>query len=593
MNNTLKLLYLYQEESAFEEIRKTLENAQISFEEKTGRIQENLKRLIQDFTPDIILSEQNSDGVLCTEALDLLKAERLMIPFILVSDHLPVEQVSRIINAGASDYVTKDHLERLPVAIHLALEKHRLQIEREEYVQKLEIAETRFRSLIEHAVDAVVILDAEGKTIYASPSIKRVMGYTEEEAVGLCLYNVVHPDDLEMVTERMEECLKNPGISLSEIQCRCLNKSGKYVWYEGTITNMLHDPAINGIVDNFHEISEKKLRELELKESEERYKFLFEYSSTPKWIFDLETQRILEVNDTAVKTYGYSREELLTMITNDLKPPEELERLAKVHAELKNMEGLLRFGIYTQVKKDGTKIKAEVSGHKVMYKNRPCMVIDSFDVTEREKTLAQLKDSEEKLITAQRIAKLGYWKCDLNDFQIYWSEEIYRIFGVEKESFSPTLEKLIESIHPEDREKYYNNREETFEQVKDHEYEYRIIIPDGTVKWIHENGKFIKNEDGLPVVFEGTAQDITAQKLLELSLQESNERYEMVSKATSDAIWDWDFIRKKAYRGEGFETIFGFNRKQLNQENFWESNIHPDDKERVINDLDAAIKSGQ
>ncbi|MGN6246946.1 MAG: PAS domain-containing protein [Ginsengibacter sp.] len=593
MNNTLKLLYLYQEESAFEEIRKTLENAQISFEEKTGRIQENLKRLIQDFTPDIILSEQNSDGVLCTEALDLLKAERLMIPFILVSDHLPVEQVSQIINAGASDYVSKDHLERLPVAIHLAVEKHRLLIEREEYVQKLEIAETRFRSLIEHAVDAVVILDAEGKTIYASPSIKRVMGYTEEEAVGLCLYNVVHPDDLEMVTERMEECLKNPGISLSEIQCRCLNKSGKYVWYEGTITNMLHNPAINGIVDNFHEISEKKLREFELKESEERYKFLFEYSSTPKWIFDLETQRILDVNDTAVKTYGYSREELLTMITNDLKPPEELERLAKVHAELKNMEGLLRFGIYTQVKKDGTKIKAEVSGHKVMYKNRPCMVIDSFDVTEREKTLAQLKDSEEKLITAQRIAKLGYWKCDLNDFQIYWSEEIYRIFGVEKESFSPTLEKLIESIHPEDREKYYNNREETFEQVKDHEYEYRIIIPDGTVKWIHENGKFIKNEDGLPVVFEGTAQDITAQKLLELSLQESNERYEMVSKATSDAIWDWDFIRKKAYRGEGFETIFGFNRKQLNQENFWESNIHPDDKERVINDLDAAIKSGQ
>ncbi|MGN6803603.1 MAG: PAS domain S-box protein, partial [Ginsengibacter sp.] len=286
MNNTLKLLYLYQEESAFEEIRKTLENAQISFEEKTGSIQENLKRLIQDFTPDIILSEQNSDGVLCTEALDLLKAERLMIPFILVSDHLPVEQVSQIINAGASDYVSKDHLERLPVAIHLAVEKHRLLIEREEYVQKLEIAETRFRSLIEHAVDAVVILDAEGKTIYASPSIKRVMGYTEEEAVGLCLYNVVHPDDLEMVTERMEECLKNPGISLSEIQCRCLNKSGKYVWYEGTITNMLHNPAINGIVDNFHEISEKKLREFELKESEERYKFLFEYSSTPKWIFD-------------------------------------------------------------------------------------------------------------------------------------------------------------------------------------------------------------------------------------------------------------------------------------------------------------------
>ncbi|HEU5054834.1 MAG TPA: PAS domain-containing protein [Hanamia sp.] len=593
MKYTLKILYLYHEQSAFEEIRTTLENAQICFEAKAGSTKENLRGLINDFTPDIILSEQNCCCVLSSEALDLLKAERLMIPFILISDHLPIEEVSEIINAGASDYVSKNHLERLPVAIHLALKKHRLQIEREEYVQKVETAESRFRSLIEHAVDAVVILDPEGKTIYASPSIKRVMGYTEEEAIGLCLYNVVHPDDLEMVKERMQECLKNPGISLSEIQCRCLHKNGNWVWYEGTITNLIHDPAINGIVDNFHEITEKKSRELDLKESEERYKFLFEYSTTPKWIFDLETQRILDVNDTAVKTYGYSREELLTMITNDLKPPEELERLAKVHAELKNMEGLLRFGIYTQVKKDGTKIKAEVSGHKVMYKNRPCMVIDSFDVTEREKTLAQLKDSEEKLMTAQRIAKLGYWKCDLNDFQIYWSEEIYNIFGVEKESFSPTLEKLMESIHPDDRENYYKNREETFHKQKDHECEYRIIVPGGTVKWVHEYGKFVKNNEGVAIIFEGTAQDISSKRLLEQSLEESNLRYEMVSKATSDAIWDWDFKTNKAYWGEGFETLFGYDRIDLEKDNFWESKIHPEDKERVINNLEASIKTQQ
>ena len=88
------------------------------------------------------------------------------------------------------------------------------------------------------------------------------------------------------------------------------------------------------------------------------------------------------------------------MVTGDLKPAEELERLARVKADLKNRQGLIRFGIFSQVKKDGTKIKAEVSGHKIMYRNRPCMVIDSYDVTERETILAQLKESEEKLLTA-------------------------------------------------------------------------------------------------------------------------------------------------------------------------------------------------
>lgn len=594
IGNALKILYLDEEGCDVFQINEALQKAPFSFEEKLIDSKEEFKKYLDEFSPDIILSEQRSGSFSSTHALEILKKRGLNIPLILVSDYLPIEQIVDIIKAGASDYVNKDDPERLLVAIHLALEKQRIEKEREEYIHKLEIAETRFRALIEHAVDAVVILNTEGQPIYASPSIKKVLGYTQEETLDLSLYTVVHPDDRQLITERMSECLTKPGVSLPLIQCRCKHKNGNWVWYEGTITNMLHDPAIHGIVDNFHDISDKKAAELELRVSEEKYRFLFEYSASPKWIFDLETQQILDVNATAVKVYGYSREEFVRMTTMDLKPPEELERMAKIHQNLKDLEGLVHFGIFTQLKKDGSRIKAEVSGHKVHFNNRWCMVIDSFDVTERENTLQQLKDSEEKLSSAQKIAKLGYWKFDLNDSQIYWSDQIYKIFGVRKETFTPSLDNLLASIHPDDKENFYKKRQETFKMVQDQEVEYRIVLPDGTVKWIHENGKFLKDKQGRPLVFEGIAQDITSHKLLELSLEESRIRYEMISNATSDAIWDWDFKKNKAYRGDRFQTIFGHTVKENNlEDDFWKSNIHPEDRERVTANVEEAIKSTQ
>ncbi len=717
MKNKLKILYLFDLQSDVLLIKEALKKGHIRVDEQVVNSKENFLSVLKEFPADIILAEKSPTFLSPLEALEILKNLRLKIPLILVSDHIAIEHILEVIKSGASDYISKDRLEGLPVAINSALEKHQLEKERQEYIDKLERTETRFRALIENTVDAVVILNKEGKPTFASPSIIRVLGYTEKETLQLVLFEVVHPHDRPLVRERMSECLQKPGVSLPVIQCRVKHKNGNWVWCEGTLTNMLHDRSINGIVDNFHDISHIKNAEFALKESEEkyrsffensmdailltvpdgqvlaanpaackmfqmteeemieagrdglvklddpaleksiverensgkmqgeltfqrkdgtkflgeissaifndfkgnnrtsmiirdiservnagealkiseeRYRFLFEYSTSPKWIFDLENGRILDVNDMAVKHYGYSREELLGMMTNDLKSPEELPRMAKIQKNLKNMEGLIRFGIFTQVKKDGTKIKAEVSGHKCFIKNKHCMVIDSFDVTERENTLQQLKESQEKLLTAQKIARLGYWKLDLQDFRIYWSDEIYNIAGIKKGSYELGFDDLLEIIHPDDKENYYKTREENYNKVLDYEAGYRVLFPDGTTKWIHEKGKFIKDEQGKPLVLEGTVQDVTAQKLLELSLEESNHRYEMVSKATSDAIWDWNFVTDKAFWGEGFQTTFGYDLQQIeSMSDFWESNIHPEDRERVISNIEEARKSTQ
>ncbi len=110
--------------------------------------------------------------------------------------------------------------------------------------------------------------------------------------------------------------------------------------------------------------------------------------------------------------------------------------------------------------------------------------------------------------------------------------------------------------------------------------------------WVHEKGKLIKSEAGEPLSFEGTIQDITESKLLKLSLQESNQRYEYVTKATFDAIWDWDLITEKNYWGEGFERTFGYDLTAIrNDKDFWSHHIHPDDFDQVVNGIQKSMMS--
>lgn len=594
MRAQLKIIYLNESEKDILLINEVLKKRQINFEKKSANSKKVFIKVLKEFQASIILAVPANSGFTILQALEILKKNGIKTPLIVVGGHANPGEVLEMIKAGALDYIISTQLKKLPEAIHSALKKNQINKKRQLHFEKLEKTAKRFRALIENTVDPVVILNTEGKVIYTSPSIERVLGYTEEEALKISIFDVVHPDDQSAIMEQIPECLEKPGVTLPVMRYRCRHKNGSWIWYEGSVTNMLHDPAINGIVNHFHDITLKKKAEDDLKESEERYKILFEYSTSPKWIFDLETGKILDVNDIAIKHYGYSREEFIGMTTNDLKSPEELPRMAEIQKNLRNMEGLIRFGIFTQVKKDGTKIKAEVSGHKCFIKNKHCMVIDSFDVTERENVLQQLRESREKLNAAQNIARLGYWKLDLQTNEIYWSDVLYDILGLNKDHFIPTVENFRKIVHPEDRMAYDQFRQKVFNGLKNIEIEYRIIAPDGKIKWIHQNANLVRDRQGNPIVFEGTSQDVTTKRLLEISLEESNLRYQMVSKATSDAIWAWDFTKNKAYWGEGFKTIFGYNLTEIEPlDNFWEQNIHPDDRDEVVKNIREAISGNQ
>ena len=144
-----------------------------------------------------------------------------------------------------------------------------------------------------------------------------------------------------------------------------------------------------------------------------------------------------------------------------------------------------------------------VLGHRLRYMLRAKRAVDD------------LRESESRLASAQRIARLGNWERDLKSGRMRWSEETYRIFGVDSKTFTPDLPSYLDRVHPQDREIIARATGEVVRREGPYGFDVRIVMPDGSQRFVHEQAEAIFDEDGTPLRLAGTTQDITERKQIE------------------------------------------------------------------------------
>jgi diguanylate cyclase (GGDEF)-like protein/PAS domain S-box-containing protein len=127
----------------------------------------------------------------------------------------------------------------------------------------------------------------------------------------------------------------------------------------------------------------------------------------------------------------------------------------------------------------------------------------------------ELRESETRLASAQRIARLGNWERDLKTGTLQWSEQMYRLFGLAPESFTPTLESWLERIHAEDRELVSRATEEAVRGDRPYNLDLRILLPDGSLRFVHDQAEVMTDASGEGVTLAGTTQDISERKQAE------------------------------------------------------------------------------
>ncbi len=193
--------------------------------------------------------------------------------------------------------------------------------------EKLKRSEALFRGLIENTQEIFTIINEKGEMTYLSPSIKRIMGFNIEELSSRNAFDFVHPEDTWILADAIKEVLEKPA-KVVTIEIRMRHKDGSYRYIESTGYNLLHDPAIGGIIVNSRDITERKQLEQALRESMERFRLIFKHS--PVGIFHYDTDlKITEFNDRFVNILQSNEERLKGLDMKTLKDKSVLPALLK------------------------------------------------------------------------------------------------------------------------------------------------------------------------------------------------------------------------------------------------------------------------
>jgi PAS domain S-box-containing protein len=148
---------------------------------------------------------------------------------------------------------------------------------------------------------------------------------------------------------------------------------------------------------------------------------------------------------------------------------------------------------------------------------------------------AELEEREQQLIAAQRIAQLGHWSVNLQTGELHWSDEIYRIFGRDRATFLPSYANFYACVHPDDQALVKASEAESM-RIGRHSVDHRVVHPDGTIRWVHEEAQLEHDAAGRPLRLNGTVQDISARKQSEAALTGARDDAERANRAKSEFL---------------------------------------------------------
>jgi PAS domain S-box-containing protein len=400
---------------------------------------------------------------------------------------------------------------------------------------ELQQNELRFQELLENSSEIVTVTNLVGDIIYSTGNVKRILGYSEEEYRAVRFKkDFIHPADQETQLHLFKEVRQNPG-QIYQFSWRLRHSQGHWVWVEGSITNLSNIPSVNGIVANFKDISERKLAEEKLLQSEQRYRRIAETAQEGIWVID-ENLVTIFVNKKMCDMLEYQAEEIIGKHNYDFKDDEE--KIKTKHRIEKRKLGVIETHESTFITKRGKQLICNVSTNGIFesdgsYAGTLAMVTD---ITERKAQEAALKKSEANLSAIIENTTDLVYSLD-KDLRFITFNELFKttvkqIYGIAVSRNGSALD-LLKGLEPETARKWrtiYKNvlKGEQQQFVNEYTHGDAKIYLSYSVNPIWQGGKVI----GLSCF----SRDITRQKLDEVALIKSEANLRSVFENTDLSI---------------------------------------------------------
>jgi PAS domain S-box-containing protein len=275
------------------------------------------------------------------------------------------------------------------------------------------------------------------------------------------------------------------------------------------------------------DITERKEAEEALRKSEEKFAKAFRSSPIAVAVTRVSDGRIIEVNAALLRLLHFRRDEVIGRTTLDLDVWVDVNDRSHFIQEL-SAAGSVRDREYRLRTRDGEIVTIHLSAELLEFAGERCLLSTLVDVTERRRAEEALRESEERLKRAQEIAHLGSWELDLVNDRLSWSDEVYRIFGLEPQEFRATYEAFLEAVHPDDRAAVDAAYSESVREGRDtYEVEHRIVRKStAEVRVVHEKCEHFRDVSGRIIRSIGMVHDVTERKHAEEALRELNATLE-------------------------------------------------------------------
>jgi PAS domain S-box-containing protein len=384
----------------------------------------------------------------------------------------------------------------------------------------------------------------ESNEQYWSDEIYRICGLAPQQ-VGASVeefMKLVHPEDRELVKKSVREALE--GKKRYDIEHRILRRDGqeRIVHEQGEV---FRDPAGKAVrtAGVVQDITERKQAEQRLAAHDRMLQLILNSIGDGIMVADASRKTVL-MNPVVARMYKSVPEGT---------PPEDLPRVMGLYQpDMTTLYQIDELPLHQAIRGesvDGVEIYIQAPGEKegrwLLSSGRPLLdengrshggVVSVRDITDRRKALAALQESEARLEEAQRIAHFGNWDWNVVTNELWWSDETYRIFGLQPQQFGATYDVFLDSVHPAEREVVDHAMQEAFQGKKPYSFDHRIVLPDGSERIVHEQAEVFRDAAGKVVRMAGVVQDITERKRAEEELRKANERVGQILESISDSF---------------------------------------------------------
>lgn len=427
--------------------------------------------------------------------------------------------------------------------------------------ERLRESEERLRAASDAGFDAFFTLEAiksrrgvleDFKVTYANKTAINMLGLDPEASQPARLKEIKILSEAEQFFDDCAQVAKT--LLPQQREFELTDQSGESLWLQKQIVALKQ-----GVAVTLHNISASKHAEQMIRENSEKYQLLFESNPLPMWVFDIHTYRFLAVNEAAINSYGYSWDEFMNMTVLDIRPAGDRESFKSSIRGLQS--SLFNAGEWQHIKKNGSRIWAEISSQPLTFEGKDAQLILANDITGRKQAEEKIKASEERYRLLIENMTEGVLYMDNEGKMVFANDQFFQMLDYDKASFDK--ENFSSIILSKEGQKIIAEKNDLRQRGKSDTYEIQLVKNGGEPVWVLISGTPLVDSHGTIIGSLSIVTDINERKINEEKVAKSEERYRSLIETMHEGVIYVDTKLVVQFANPRFYDMLGYQEKEV------------------------------